>query len=63
MIAASPAVGFLAKTALSARAIRDLLDGDGMDNAGHPVSGPRKVSDALDPGYLNEALAHMEDNR
>jgi CheY-like chemotaxis protein len=27
LIAASPAVGFLAKTALSARAIRDLLDG------------------------------------
>jgi DNA-binding NarL/FixJ family response regulator len=27
-VAASPAVGFLAKTALSARAIRDLLDAD-----------------------------------
>jgi CheY-like chemotaxis protein len=34
LIAASPAVGFLAKTALSARAIHDLLDGDGMDAAG-----------------------------
>jgi DNA-binding NarL/FixJ family response regulator len=35
LIAASPAIGFVAKTALSGRAIRDLLDG------GDPVSGPR----------------------
>jgi CheY-like chemotaxis protein len=41
LIAASPAVGFLAKAALSAHAIRDLLDGDGIDDAGDPVSGPR----------------------
>jgi CheY-like chemotaxis protein len=33
LIAASPAVGFLPKAALSARAVRDLLDG---------VSGPRE---------------------
>ena len=37
LIAASRAVGFLAKTALSARAISDLLDGHGGDE---PVSGP-----------------------
>jgi len=40
LIAASPAVGFLPKTALSAGAIRDLLDG----HEGHPaepVSGPQ----------------------
>jgi CheY-like chemotaxis protein len=36
LIAASPAVGFLAKTALSARAVRDLL---GLPDV--PVSGPR----------------------
>jgi CheY-like chemotaxis protein len=41
LIAASPAVGFLAKTALSAGAIRDLLDGDGEANPVEPVSGPR----------------------
>jgi DNA-binding NarL/FixJ family response regulator len=35
LIAASPAIGFVAKTALSAQAIRDLLAG------GDPVSGPR----------------------
>jgi CheY-like chemotaxis protein len=40
LIAASPAVGFLAKTALSVRAIRDLLDGHGKDNPVEPVSGP-----------------------
>jgi DNA-binding NarL/FixJ family response regulator len=40
LIAASPAVGFLAKTALSARAIRDLLDGHGKDDPVRPVSGP-----------------------
>ena len=39
LIAASPAVGFLAKTALSARAIADLLDGHGKDPV-PPVSGP-----------------------
>jgi CheY-like chemotaxis protein len=41
LIAASPAVGFLAKAALSAGAIRDLLDGLGMDGAGKPVNGPQ----------------------
>lgn len=46
LIAASPAIGFLAKTALSADAIRNLLDGpDGHGGAGpadpvQPVSGP-----------------------
>jgi CheY-like chemotaxis protein len=40
LIAASPAVGFLDKTALSARAIRDLLDGHGKDDPVKPVSGP-----------------------
>jgi DNA-binding NarL/FixJ family response regulator len=35
LIAASPAIGFVAKTALSGQAIRDLLDGT------DPVSGPR----------------------
>jgi CheY-like chemotaxis protein len=40
LIAASPAVGFLAKTALSARAIRDLLDSHGTDDPVKPVSGP-----------------------
>ena len=41
LIAASPAVGFLAKTALSAGAIRDLIGPDGAESAGNPVSGPR----------------------
>jgi CheY-like chemotaxis protein len=40
LIAASPAVGFLAKTAVSARAIRDLMDGDVEDDPVEPVSGP-----------------------
>jgi CheY-like chemotaxis protein len=40
LIAASPAVGFLAKTALSSRAIHQLLDGHGQDDTGKPVSGP-----------------------
>jgi DNA-binding NarL/FixJ family response regulator len=35
LIAASPAIGFLSKTALSADAIRDLLAGHG-DGGGHP---------------------------
>jgi CheY-like chemotaxis protein len=39
LIAASPAVGFLPKTALSACAIRDLLASQG-DGAGDRVSGP-----------------------
>jgi CheY-like chemotaxis protein len=38
LIAASPAVGFLPKTALSARAIGDLLAGHG--DLDRPVSGP-----------------------
>jgi CheY-like chemotaxis protein len=36
LIAASPAIGFLAKTALSADAIRDLLAGHGDDGHGDP---------------------------
>ena len=39
LIAASPAVGFLSKSALSASAIRALLGGDGA--LVDPVSGPR----------------------
>jgi hypothetical protein len=39
LIAASPAVGFLPKTALSAGAIHDLLASQG-DGAGDRVSGP-----------------------
>ena len=43
LIAASPAVGFLPKTALSAGAIRELLDrhGDPGHGRGDAVSGPR----------------------
>jgi DNA-binding NarL/FixJ family response regulator len=46
LIAASPAVGFLAKTALSAGAIQNLLGSHGNCNRGDcnrdgPVSGPR----------------------
>jgi DNA-binding NarL/FixJ family response regulator len=40
LIAASPAVGFLSKTALSAGAIRDLLDSQGDGGRGDPISGP-----------------------
>jgi len=40
LVAASPAVGFLAKAVLSAGAIRDLLDGRGSDTPVHPVSEP-----------------------
>jgi DNA-binding NarL/FixJ family response regulator len=40
LIAASPAVGFLPKSALAADAIRRLLDGRG-DERGVVVSGPR----------------------
>jgi hypothetical protein len=36
LIAASPAVGFLRKTALSAAAIRDLLAGQGDGGRGDP---------------------------
>jgi DNA-binding NarL/FixJ family response regulator len=39
LIAASPAVGFLSKTALSAGAIRDLLAGHGDGGRGGQVSG------------------------
>jgi DNA-binding NarL/FixJ family response regulator len=38
LIAASPAAGFLAKAALSANAIRDMLDGDPGPTSGDPVS-------------------------
>jgi DNA-binding NarL/FixJ family response regulator len=41
LIAASPAVGFLPKTALSAGAIRELLAGHGDGERGDRVSGPR----------------------
>jgi DNA-binding NarL/FixJ family response regulator len=41
LIVASPAVGFLPKSALSAAAIRDLLDGKGDDGPGTAVSEPR----------------------
>jgi CheY-like chemotaxis protein len=41
LIAASPAVGFLAKAALSAMAIRELLDGDGGAEPVEPVSRPQ----------------------
>jgi CheY-like chemotaxis protein len=40
LIAASPAVGFLAKSALSAGAIRDLLGSRGDGDLADPVSGP-----------------------
>ena len=40
LIAASPAVGFLSKTALSAGAIRDLLAGHGDGDRGDRVSEP-----------------------
>ncbi len=40
LIAASPAIGFVAKADLSASAIRDLLDAGGP-GAAEPVSGPR----------------------
>ena len=41
LIAASPAVGFLSKSGLSAGAIRDLLRGGGDGQSAAPVSGPR----------------------
>jgi len=41
LIAASPAVGFLPKSALSAAAIRDLLGSQGNGDPGERVSGPR----------------------
>jgi DNA-binding NarL/FixJ family response regulator len=41
LIVASPAVGFLAKTALSANAIRDLLGDAEEGSTVEPVSGPR----------------------
>jgi DNA-binding NarL/FixJ family response regulator len=40
LIAASPAVGFLPKAALSAGALRDLLASHGDGDRGKPVSGP-----------------------
>jgi DNA-binding NarL/FixJ family response regulator len=43
LIAASPAIGFLPKAALSAAAIHDLLAGPGHDHydgGGDPISGP-----------------------
>ena len=41
LIAASRAIGFLAKTDLSAKAIQDLLHSHGDSNPGDPISGPR----------------------
>ena len=41
LVAASPAVGFLPKSDLSAGAIRDLLARGGDDDHADPVSGPR----------------------
>jgi hypothetical protein len=41
LIAASPVVGFLSKSALSVGAIRDLLGGDGDGESAAPVNGPR----------------------
>jgi DNA-binding NarL/FixJ family response regulator len=41
LVAASPAVGFIPKSALSAGAIRALLNGQGDDEPGAPVSEPR----------------------
>jgi DNA-binding NarL/FixJ family response regulator len=41
LIAATPAVGFLPKTMLSANAIHDLLDSQGETDLDDPVSGPR----------------------
>jgi DNA-binding NarL/FixJ family response regulator len=41
LIAASPAIGFVAKTALSADAIRDLLDGRGGSTLAATHPGPR----------------------
>ena len=42
LIAASPAIGFLSKTALSADAIRDLLAGHGEGDRGDLVGRPRE---------------------
>ena len=42
LIAASPAVGFLPKAAVSASAIRDLLRGRGNGDLLDPVSGPQE---------------------
>jgi DNA-binding NarL/FixJ family response regulator len=41
LITASPALGFLPKSALSGRAIRDLLDSRGDGDPADPVSAPR----------------------
>jgi len=41
LIAASPAIGFVPKSALSAAAIRGLLDGHGDDEPGATVSEPQ----------------------
>jgi DNA-binding NarL/FixJ family response regulator len=43
LIAASRALGFLPKTALSARAIQDLLHSHGEIDSGDPVSGPQET--------------------
>jgi CheY-like chemotaxis protein len=40
LIAASPVLGFLSKSALSAGAVRDLLEGRGGGGPGGAVSGP-----------------------
>lgn len=43
LIAASPAVGFLSKTAISASAIQDLLDSHPESNCDDSVSGPQET--------------------
>ncbi|MDT5049794.1 MAG: hypothetical protein QOG75_5692, partial [Mycobacterium sp.] len=49
MIAASPAVGFLCKSALSPGAIRDLLGGRDDDDAAGGVNGPEVGDYREDP--------------
>jgi len=43
LIAASPAIGFVAKSALSAAAIQALLNGRDDEGPGAPVSGPQET--------------------
>ena len=43
LIAATPAIGFLSKTAISASAIQDLLDSHPESNCDDSVSGPQET--------------------
>ena len=43
LIAATPAIGFLSKTAISASAIQDLLDSHPENNCDDSVSGPQET--------------------